>query len=89
MARKPGIYFCIDRRSIDGAIQLSIDEIDETDGGIGYRICGPKYDGSGRNLVTHRLTDRDVKEIARYLRKVGDSVDALDAAAKAEKEKRT
>lgn len=33
----------------------------------GYRIFGPKYDGSSRSLYKHRLTSRDIQEIRKYL----------------------
>lgn len=55
-------YISVDRRDVDGAIQISIG-----DGSIGYRIAGPKYDGSGRTLLRKELSDDDVVEIRRYL----------------------
>jgi len=46
-------------------IQLSIDC-----NGIGYRLAGPKYDGTSKRLLRHKLDRRDVEEIRRYLRQV-------------------
>lgn len=45
-----------------GGIQLSIG-----DKNGGYRIAGPKFNGSGKPLLEHRLTERDAKEIRYYL----------------------
>lgn len=39
------------------------------DGGShGYRIAGPKYDGRGKTLLKHFVTERDVAEIIGYLK---------------------
>lgn len=43
-------------------LQLSIDA-----GDGGYRIAGPKFNGSSTVLLTHQLDQRDVDEIRRYL----------------------
>lgn len=69
MAAKPGIYLCVDRTR--GAFQVSINVRDADGGGHGYRICGPKYDGTATPVVEHRLSERDVVEIERYLAAVG------------------
>lgn len=45
-----------------GGIQLSIG-----DKNGGYRIAGPKFNGSGKPILEYRLTDRDAKEIRYYL----------------------
>lgn len=66
MTPKKGIYLSIDRRG-DGQLQLSIGKQDADGGGIGYRIAGPKYDGSGKTLLRHFITERDVDEIRAYL----------------------
>ncbi len=57
------IYISVDKRACDGALQVSIGTRDH-----GYRIAGPKYDGNGKNLLRHELTERDVEEIQSYLR---------------------
>lgn len=69
MVKKPKIFFSIDERS-DGLIQLAIN--DEKGG---YRICGPKYDGTGRTIRRHELTARDVAELRDYLDRVGSAGD--------------
>lgn len=61
------IYISIDQRS-DGRLQLSIGKQDKNGGGHGYRIAGPKYDGSGKILLRHTITPRDKDEIMSYLR---------------------
>ncbi len=58
------VYLSVDIRD-DGAVQLSIGD----DGG-GYRIAGPKYDGTGKTILRRTLTPRDRDEIRSYLRRV-------------------
>lgn len=57
------VYISVDKRSRDGAIQVSINA-----DGHGFRIAGPKYDGSGTNLLTKEITATDAAEIKRYLK---------------------
>ena len=53
-----------------GGQQLSIDRLDETGQGTGYRIFGPKFIGDG-NLVRRTKIDRQMaNEIRRYLDEV-------------------
>lgn len=33
----------------------------------GYRIHGPDYNGSGKNIIKHEITERDALEIRKYL----------------------
>jgi hypothetical protein len=61
------VYFTVDRRAVDGAMQLSINVDSADGGGHGYRIAGPKYDGNGKVVLRHELSDRDVSELRRYL----------------------
>jgi len=63
------VYISIDQRS-DGQLQIGINKEDPDGGGHGYRIAGPKYDGSGKTLLKHKITKRDVDEIRSYLRAV-------------------
>lgn len=58
------IFITVDQRS-DGALQIGIG-----DENGGYRIAGPKYDGTGRTLLKHELTVTDGDEIKRYLRAI-------------------
>lgn len=48
-------------------LQLSINEIAEDGGGDGYRIFGPKFNGSGELIHKHVLDERDATEIRAYL----------------------
>lgn len=43
-------------------IQVSV-----ADNNSGYRLAGPKFNGSGKRLTRHRLTARDAAEIRRIL----------------------
>jgi len=51
-------------RDATGRLQLSIN----LKGSFGYRIAGPKFDGSSKTLLEHELTTRDAAEIRDYLR---------------------
>jgi hypothetical protein len=55
------------RDGATGGLQLSIDNEREDGSGHGYRIAGPKFNGSGENLLKHRLDQRDADEIRSYL----------------------
>lgn len=48
-------------------IQLGISELDVNGGGHGYRIAGPKYNGSQERLLECELTRRDADEIRQFL----------------------
>ena len=52
---------------MDRLLQLSINQTDENGTGDGYRLAGPKFNGSGEVLLTRHLDDRDAAEIRRYL----------------------
>lgn len=65
---KKRTYISVDRRGYDGALQISIGTEDEDGSSIGYRIAGPKYDGHGKTLLKHFITERDVFEIKEYLK---------------------
>lgn len=66
-SKKPRVYISVDQSSHSRGLQISINIEDENGNGHGYRIAGPKYDGSGRTLVKHYLDARDVSEIRGYL----------------------
>lgn len=57
-------YISVDRRKIDGTLQVSIGK----ENGTGYRIAGPKYDGNGETLLKVFLSEAEKKEIRSYLR---------------------
>lgn len=64
------VVLTVDRRDVDGALQVAINC-----GRVGFRIAGPKYDGAGRTLLRKRLTKRDAQEIAYYLKKIKADAD--------------
>jgi hypothetical protein len=57
------VYTC----NVTGAVQLSIELLDEKGSGHGYRICGPKFMADSTLLRTYTLTERDADEIRKYL----------------------
>lgn len=63
-----GVYLIVSRDGWTGGVQLSIERLSAEGTGYGYRIAGPKFNGSSENLVKHRLSDRDADEIANYLK---------------------
>jgi hypothetical protein len=62
-----GVYIKVDRDGWTKGLQLSIDVVDEKGGGHGYRLAGPKYNGSSASVMAHRLSERDIREIQSYL----------------------
>lgn len=60
-------YFSVDKNN-RGQTQLSINL-----GCVGYRIAGPKYDGTGKNIFRHELTKRDIEEIRDILDRSDES----------------
>lgn len=50
-----------------GGIQLGISELDEYGRGHGFRIAGPKYNGSQKRLLEVELDQRAADEIRSYL----------------------
>jgi hypothetical protein len=55
-----------------GKLQLSINKTDENGAGDGYRIAGPKFNGSGRVLLSRTLDVRDRDEIRSYLDQISN-----------------
>lgn len=51
-------------------LQLNIAKVDENDRGHGYRLAGPKFNGSSKTLLKVELDQRDVDEIREYLNAV-------------------
>jgi len=62
MSAPEGLHFCVDRDGLTGGYQLSIDSASS-----GLRLHGPKYNGSGKRLITYVPTDRDLVEITHYV----------------------
>lgn len=70
------IVLDVDRDGWTKNLQLNIATLDENDRGMGYRLAGPKYNGSSTNLLRTELDDRDAGEIREAL----DTVFPLPAA---------
>jgi hypothetical protein len=62
VSKAAGVCLCIDRNGWDGGLQVSVDF-----GGSGYRLCGPKYNGSSTPVIRHKLTQRDCDELERAI----------------------
>lgn len=60
-------------------LQLNISQIREDGTGHGYRIAGPKFNGSQSVLLAAELTERDAGEIRAYLDAVFPLKDAGDS----------
>jgi hypothetical protein len=56
-------FICIDKDSLTGGYQICI----EHDGGMGFRLAGPKYSGNSKRLLTHEITPNQADEIRTYL----------------------
>ena len=50
-----------------GKLQLSISKHDEDGTGTGYRLAGPKFNGSSEPVLSKILDRDDAEEIRRYL----------------------
>jgi hypothetical protein len=69
---KPKITLDLDKDRWTGQFQLSINKRDENGSGDGYRLLGPKYNGSSRTLQSVTLSARDRDEIRAYLDLIED-----------------
>ena len=52
------IFFDVDRDGWTKNLQLNIAKLDENDRGWGFRLAGPKYNGSSKNLLRTELDER-------------------------------
>ena len=57
----------------DREFQIEIDG-----GGFGYRLLGPKFDGSSRLIKSVLLTDRDKEEIIGYVKPDAKAIEEED-----------
>ncbi|WP_434744616.1 hypothetical protein [Streptomyces sp. A-14] len=57
----------VDRDGWTQNLQLNIVTLDENGSGMGYRLAGPKYNGSSKNLLRVELDERDAAEIRAAL----------------------
>lgn len=73
MANQPGVHLEI-WRGHNGALQVSISELDEKGTGHGYRLYGAKFCACcwRERLVDKVLDKRDADEIRSYIDKVPD-----------------
>lgn len=63
LKEQPEVELHVDKDGWTGGLQLNICHPKSG----GYRIAGPKYNGSSTNVLMYRLTERDANEIRRYL----------------------
>jgi hypothetical protein len=54
-----------------GAIQVTIEELDDDGAGTGYRLAGPKLAGTSKVLASYELTTQDADQIRAYLDRIG------------------
>ncbi|MFD8577210.1 hypothetical protein ACFV1H_17995 [Streptomyces virginiae] len=73
------IVLDVDRDGWTNGLQLNIAELDENNSGWGYRLAGPKYNGSSKNLLRVELDERAAAEIRKMLDK-GFPLDANGGA---------
>ena len=57
----------VHRDGLTGKLQLAIHQTDENGAGNGYRLAGPKFNGTGETVLTATLDADDAAEIRRYL----------------------
>lgn len=55
------------RDGLTGGIQLAIDDEER---GTGYRLAGPKFNGSGERLLTCRIGQQEIVRLREYLDRV-------------------
>lgn len=61
------IVIDVDRDGWTNRLQLNIAQLDETGRGNGYRLAGPKYNGSSKRLLRCEVDERDASEIRGFL----------------------
>lgn len=59
-----GVYLSVSKDGWTNGFQLSVGD----DSG-GYRIHGPKFNGSSKDVIHHELSARDCDELERYIAK--------------------
>ena len=63
MKTTPKIFLCLDQDGWTKGFQLCI----KKEGGSGFRLAGPKYNGSSKRLQTVEITVSMADEIRTYL----------------------
>lgn len=72
---RAGIYLEVSRATAYAGqpLQLNVSQLDENGAGHGHRIAGPKFVGSGSQLLGRvRLSPADVEALRGYLDRVSD-----------------
>ncbi|NUV31999.1 hypothetical protein [Streptomyces odorifer] len=70
MSKPTRIKLEVDRDGWTSNLQVNLAQVDDNDSGWGYRLAGPKYNGSSRNLLSRTLDERDAQEIRDALNAV-------------------
>lgn len=63
------IEFTVSRDGLTGGLQLAINERHPDGSGGGFRIAGPKFSGTGQDLLRAKVDERTAKEVRYYLDK--------------------
>jgi hypothetical protein len=66
-ASTTSLVFEVSKDGWTGGLQLGISELDENGGGHGFRLAGPKFNGSSKMLLKYEVTERDADEIRKLL----------------------
>jgi len=61
------VFLDVDRDTLTGLLQLSINSVSDDGTGGGYRLGGPKYTGMSERLMHVRVDARSAAEIRHYL----------------------
>ena len=64
---EPVIMLTVSEDGITNRLQLAIRRVDKNGAGTGYRLAGPKFNGTGTTLIAHVLTADDAAEIRQHL----------------------
>lgn len=70
MSKPTRIKLEVDRDGWTSNLQVNLAQVDDNNSGWGYRLAGPKYNGSSRNLLSRTLDERDAQEIRDALNAV-------------------
>lgn len=70
MSKPTRIKLEVDRDGWTSNLQVNLAQVDDNNSGWGYRLAGPKYNGSSRNLLSRTLDERDAREIRDALNAV-------------------
>jgi hypothetical protein len=68
----------VDRDGLTGGLQIAIQQENAEGAAIGTRLHGPKYSGTGEQLIRHVITPADRDEILRWLGGTPVEVEADD-----------